>query len=62
MISRAEAQSFDRVAEDYDRLGELAGDEELERSCVTLFPGHQIERLPGPRGPLALVWDARVVK
>jgi ubiquinone/menaquinone biosynthesis C-methylase UbiE len=26
MISRAEAQSFDRVAADYDRLGELAWD------------------------------------
>jgi SAM-dependent methyltransferase len=28
MISRAEAQSFDRVAADYDRLGELAWDKD----------------------------------
>jgi hypothetical protein len=34
MISRADAQSFDRVAKEYDRLGELTGDNQVRHWLV----------------------------
>jgi 2-polyprenyl-3-methyl-5-hydroxy-6-metoxy-1,4-benzoquinol methylase len=38
LISRADAQSFDRVAHEYDRLGELDGDNQVGRWLDGVLP------------------------
>jgi len=38
VISRAEAQSFDRVAEDYDRLGDLDRRRWIEQWLASVLP------------------------
>jgi hypothetical protein len=51
VISRAIAQSFDRVAADYDRRNEL------EQACRQVFPGCELRTCGGPRA-IAVIWDA----
>jgi len=53
-VTRAQAQSFDRVAADYHRFFNRA---ELERSCKQLLPGYRFDSLGGVRG-IGLIWDA----
>jgi hypothetical protein len=60
IISRAEAQSFDRVAADYDRLGELAWDKNsIGHWLPGVMPasGRRALDLGGRTRP-AMIWDA----
>jgi hypothetical protein len=66
VISRAEAQSFDRVAADYDRLGDLDRRDWMEQWLVSVLAGGgrraldldaARQRVGGRRG-VAVIWDA----